>query len=103
MCVTWYPACSDPKHPRPSRLCRRACEQLQDDYCQAEYDYQGDLSYIRELLPVCDNLPDEEEDPECILLGEFAHAQISAHVTRNCHDISNPKRYTSSYPKNTVP
>ena len=71
ICATWYPECPDPKHPRPARLCRRACEQLQDEYCQTEYDYEGELSYVRELLPVCDSLPDDEEDPTCVVLGEL--------------------------------
>ena len=71
MCATWYPECTDPKHPRPTRICRRSCEQLQDDYCQKEYDYDGDLAYVRNLLPSCDVLPDDDEDPECVTLGEL--------------------------------
>eukprot|EP00794_Sanderia_malayensis_P012057 gene12057-13300_t len=44
ICSTWYPRCLDAKHPKPTRLCRRSCEQLQDDWCQQEYDYDGDMA-----------------------------------------------------------
>lgn len=91
ICATWYPECPDPKHPKPARLCRRACEQLQDEYCQTEYDYEGELSYVRELLPVCDGLPDEEEDPTCLFLDDFSAempkerttSQLGRHFSKN--------------------
>ncbi len=70
MCASWYPKCLDPKHPKPTKICRRSCEQLQDEWCQREYDYDGDLAYVRNVLPDCDDLPDKEEDPNCVELGK---------------------------------
>ena len=70
ICHTWFPKCTDPKRPMPLPICKSECEKIQDGVCTKAYDLAAKVKYLQKILPDCDQLPDEEEEPKCLKLGK---------------------------------
>ena len=71
ICVTTYPYCSNTSKPRPVRVCKEDCEELESSVCASDFKVARQFSYLAVILPNCSALPpnDSVEAKGCVRLG----------------------------------
>lgn len=70
ICVTAYPYCSSASKPKPVRLCKEDCEELESSVCSTDFKVAREFSYLAVILPNCSVLPPKgSREAGCIKLG----------------------------------
>lgn len=71
ICLTTYPYCPSTNKPKPVRLCREECEELQSGVCESDFRVARQFDYLAVILPNCSALPEKgsKEAEGCIKLG----------------------------------
>lgn len=71
ICLTTYPYCSSSNKPKPVRLCREDCEELQSGVCKSDFRVARQFDYLAVILPNCSILPEKgtKEAEGCVKLG----------------------------------
>lgn len=90
ICLTTYPYCPSTNKPKPVRLCREECEELQSGVCESDFRVARQFDYLAVILPNCSALPEKgsKEAEGCIKLGL---AESIKQDQSNSLDVNNSK------------
>lgn len=97
ICLTTYPYCSSSNKPKPVRLCREDCEELQSGVCKSDFRVARQFDYLAVILPNCSILPEKgtKEAGGCVKLGIKGKVDVHVHVSTlvlQCFHPSDPKQ-----------
>ena len=101
ICLTTYPYCSSSNKPKPVRLCREDCEELQSGVCKSDFRVARQFDYLAVILPNCSILPEKgtKEAEGCVKLGIKGKVDVHVHVSTlvlQCFHPSGPKQWQAS-------
>ena len=70
ICLTTYPYCADSSEPKPVKLCKEDCEELESNVCKSDFKVARQFDYLNSILPNCSGLPlkNSKEGEGCVTL-----------------------------------